>query len=81
MLRNSLEKSKHLSTRRAAILYNESECATHLSLIKHYLAEKYKINGEVTTELLLKAQMNSLYSDIKQKTYHENCIEPCAMIW
>ncbi|KAK1348514.1 hypothetical protein LUQ84_002118 [Hamiltosporidium tvaerminnensis] len=61
-LLDCLEKSKEISTRRAAILKVENNNKTHLALIKSFLKVKYRLVEE--------AQLAKLYNEIeKRKLY------------
>ncbi len=55
-LKDTLEKSKHISTRRAAILKVENDNKTHLSCINEFLKIKYNINEDINKETLEKYQ-------------------------
>ncbi|TBU12894.1 hypothetical protein CWI38_0592p0010 [Hamiltosporidium tvaerminnensis] len=65
-----LEKSKEISTRRAAILRVENNNKTHLALIKGFLKVKYRLVEEVIKKSLEEAQLAKLYNEIeKRKLY------------
>ncbi|TBU10634.1 hypothetical protein CWI38_1636p0010, partial [Hamiltosporidium tvaerminnensis] len=65
-----LEKSKEISTRRAAILKVKNNNKTHLALIKGFLKVKYRLVEEVTKKSLEEAQLAKLYNEIeKRKLY------------
>ncbi|TBU10885.1 reverse transcriptase, partial [Hamiltosporidium tvaerminnensis] len=65
-----LEKSKEISTRRAAILKVENNNKTHLALIKGFLKVKYKLAEEVTKKSLEEAQLAKLYNEIEKRKLH-----------
>ena len=76
-LRDTLEKSKNINLRRAAILKIEEENKSHLFLIKKYLMEKYKLDEKLTREDLLEGQKKALITDIKSKECHERLYRAC----
>ncbi|WUR02658.1 reverse transcriptase [Vairimorpha necatrix] len=49
---------------------------TYLSIIEGYIKEKYKLKENVTAKILIEAQTESLYSDIKIKTNHSKLFRP-----
>ncbi|TBU11007.1 hypothetical protein CWI38_1433p0030, partial [Hamiltosporidium tvaerminnensis] len=61
-LLDCLEKSKEISTRRAAILKVENNNKTHLALIKGFLKVKYRLVEE--------AQLAKLYNEIEKRKLH-----------
>ena len=70
-LNETLEASKLVSLRRAAILKVEKDCKSHLYLINGFLKAKYPLTDEkVTLKALHKMQINLLYSDINSKALH-----------
>ncbi|TBU12077.1 hypothetical protein CWI38_0909p0030, partial [Hamiltosporidium tvaerminnensis] len=69
-LLDCLEKSKEISTRRAAILKVENNNITHLSLIKGFLKVKYSLVEEVTKKSLEEAQLAKLYNEIEKRKLH-----------
>ena len=75
-LRNTLEDSKLISTRRGAILKTEEKSVTHLATICNYLRSKYAMEETVDVSGLQKAQSDSLYSEIKKKQLHEKLYRP-----
>ena len=70
-LHNTLDASKEISTRRAAILKVEYDCKTHLSVIVPYLKTKYGMKDILTKKNLEEAQTAALYGDISKKIRHE----------
>ncbi|TBU20463.1 reverse transcriptase [Hamiltosporidium tvaerminnensis] len=69
-LLDCLEKSKEISTRRAAILKVENNNKTHLALIKGFLKVNYRLVEEVIKKSLEEAQLAKLYNEIeKRKLY------------
>ncbi|TBU11605.1 hypothetical protein CWI38_1120p0010, partial [Hamiltosporidium tvaerminnensis] len=69
-LLDCLEKSKEISTRRAAILKVENNNKTHLALIKGFLKVKYRLVEEVTKKSFEEAQLGKLYNEVeKRKLY------------
>jgi hypothetical protein len=77
-LRNDLELSKDISTRRAAILKVENECKTHLSLILSFLSAKYSMGDQVTRENLQSMHIKTLKSEIKNRKTHERLFRACT---
>ncbi|TBU05220.1 structural maintenance of chromosomes protein 5, partial [Hamiltosporidium magnivora] len=69
-LLDCLEKSKEISTRRAAILKVENNNKTHLALIKGFLKVKYRWVEEVTKKSLEEAQLAKLYNEIEKRKLH-----------
>ncbi|TBU11092.1 hypothetical protein CWI38_1390p0010, partial [Hamiltosporidium tvaerminnensis] len=69
-LLDCLEKSKEISTRRAAILKVENNNKTHLALIKGFLKVKYRLVEEVTKKSLEEAQLAKLYNEIEKRKLH-----------
>ncbi|TBU11566.1 hypothetical protein CWI38_1135p0020 [Hamiltosporidium tvaerminnensis] len=69
-LLDCLEKSKEISTRRAAILKVEKDNKTHLALIKGFLKVKYRLVEEVTKKSLEEAQLAKLYNEIEKRKLH-----------
>ncbi|KAK1350444.1 hypothetical protein LUQ84_000679 [Hamiltosporidium tvaerminnensis] len=69
-LLDCLEKSKEISTRRAAILKVENNNKTHLALIKGFLKVKYRLVEEVTKKRLEEAQLAKLYNEIEKRKLH-----------
>ncbi|TBU12448.1 hypothetical protein CWI38_0753p0030, partial [Hamiltosporidium tvaerminnensis] len=69
-LLDCLEKSKEISTRRAAILKVENNNKTHLALIKGFLKLKYRLVEEVTKKILEEAQLAKLYNEIEKRKLH-----------
>ncbi|TBU06893.1 hypothetical protein CWI38_2489p0020 [Hamiltosporidium tvaerminnensis] len=69
-LLDCLEKSKEISTRRAAILNVENNNKTHLALIKGFLKVKYRLVEEVTKKSLEEAQLAKLYNEIEKRKLH-----------
>ncbi|TBU15716.1 hypothetical protein CWI38_0308p0060 [Hamiltosporidium tvaerminnensis] len=69
-LLDCLEKSKEISTRRAAILKVENNNKTHLALIKGFLKLKYRLVEEVTKKSLEEAQLAKLYNEIEKRKLH-----------
>ncbi|TBU19116.1 hypothetical protein CWI38_0219p0010, partial [Hamiltosporidium tvaerminnensis] len=69
-LLDCLEKSKEISTRRAAILKVENNNKTHLALIKGFLKVKYRLAEEVTKKSLEEAQLAKLYNEIEKRKLH-----------
>ena len=70
-LRKTLEESKNISTRRAAILKVEKDEKSHLSLIQEYLKIKYDLKEDVTQKSLAAAQNARLISEIEKKSNHQ----------
>ena len=70
-LHDALRDGGVASTRRAAILHNEQEAKSHLALIRGYLAAKYHVAAEATTQQLTEAQQNTLYGEIRKKLVHQ----------
>ncbi|TBU06349.1 hypothetical protein CWI36_0467p0020 [Hamiltosporidium magnivora] len=68
-LLDCLEKSKEISTRRAAILV-ENNYKTHLALIKGFLKVKYRLVEEITKKSLEEAQLEKLYNEIEKRKHH-----------
>ncbi|KAK1350924.1 hypothetical protein LUQ84_000199 [Hamiltosporidium tvaerminnensis] len=69
-LLDCLEKSKEISTRRAAILKVENNNKSHLALIKGFLKVKYRLVEEVTKKSLEEAQLAKLYNEIEKRKLH-----------
>ncbi|TBU13199.1 reverse transcriptase [Hamiltosporidium tvaerminnensis] len=69
-LLDCLEKSKEISTRRAAILKVENNNKIHLALIKGFLKVKYRLVEEVTKKSLEEAQLAKLYNEIEKRKLH-----------
>ncbi|TBT99465.1 hypothetical protein CWI37_1334p0010, partial [Hamiltosporidium tvaerminnensis] len=69
-LLDCLEKSKEISTRRAAILKVENNNKTHLALIKGFLKVKYRLVEEITKKSLEEAQLAKLYNEIEKRKLH-----------
>ncbi|TBU20063.1 reverse transcriptase, partial [Hamiltosporidium tvaerminnensis] len=69
-LLDCLEKSKEISTGRAAILKLENNNKTHLALIKGFLKVKYRLVEEVTKKSLEEAQLTKLYNEIEKRKLH-----------
>ncbi|KAK1349735.1 hypothetical protein LUQ84_001383 [Hamiltosporidium tvaerminnensis] len=69
-LLDCLEKSKEISTRRAATLKVENNNKTHLALIKGFLKVKYRLVEEVTKKNLEEAQLAKLYNEIEKRKLH-----------
>ncbi|TBT96513.1 hypothetical protein CWI39_3745p0010, partial [Hamiltosporidium magnivora] len=69
-LLDCLEKSKEISTRRAAILKVENNNKTYLALIKGFLKIKYRLVEEVTKKSLEEAQLAKLYNEIEKRKHH-----------
>ncbi|TBU11951.1 hypothetical protein CWI38_0965p0010, partial [Hamiltosporidium tvaerminnensis] len=69
-LLDCLEKSKEISTRRAAILMVENNNKTHLTLIKGFLKVKYRLVEEVTYKSLEEAQLTKLHNEIEKRKLH-----------
>ncbi|TBU13544.1 hypothetical protein CWI38_0400p0050 [Hamiltosporidium tvaerminnensis] len=69
-LLDSLEKSKEISIRRAAILKVENNNKTHLAQIKGFLKVKYRLVEEVTKKSLEKSQLTKLYNEIEKRKLH-----------
>ncbi|TBU10606.1 hypothetical protein CWI38_1652p0010 [Hamiltosporidium tvaerminnensis] len=69
-LLDCLEKSKEISTRRAAILKVENNNKSHLALIKGFLKVKYRLVEEVTKKSLDEAQLAKLYNEIEKRKLH-----------
>ncbi|KAM0681074.1 hypothetical protein GINT2_000859 [Glugoides intestinalis] len=76
-LNKSLEGSRNVSLRRAAILKVEKNNSTHLALINGYLIAKYKLKESLNTKILCEAQIKSLLVDIKEKECHERLFRVC----
>ena len=76
-LNKSLERSRNVSLRRAAILKIEKDNSTHLALIKSYLITKYKLDESATPKSLCEAQHKSLFVDIKEKQCHGRLYRVC----
>ena len=56
-LNKSLEKSRNVSLRQAAILKVGKNSSTHLALINRYLKSKYKLNeSDINAKILCEAQ-------------------------
>ena len=68
---NTLNESKNISLRRAAILKVMIDENSPTALIVPYLKIRYNIIGDITLEILEIAQKEYLYSEIKNKTRHE----------
>ncbi|TBU11702.1 hypothetical protein CWI38_1075p0020 [Hamiltosporidium tvaerminnensis] len=66
-LLDCLEKSKEISTRRAAILKVENNNKTHLALIKGFLKVKYRLVEKVIKKSLKEAQLAKLYNEIEKR--------------
>ncbi|KAK1347437.1 hypothetical protein LUQ84_003201 [Hamiltosporidium tvaerminnensis] len=69
-LLDCLEKSKEISTRRAAILKVENNNKSYLALIKSFLKVKYRLLEEVTKKSLEEAQLAKLYNEIEKRKLH-----------
>ncbi|KAK1351059.1 hypothetical protein LUQ84_000332 [Hamiltosporidium tvaerminnensis] len=69
-LLDRLEKSKEISTRRAAILKVENNNKTNLALIKGFFKVKYRLVEEVTKKSLEEAQLAKLYNEIEKRKLH-----------
>ncbi|KAK1349054.1 hypothetical protein LUQ84_001735 [Hamiltosporidium tvaerminnensis] len=69
-LLDCLEKSKEISTRRAAITKVENNNKTHLALINGFLKVKYRLIEEVTKKSLEEAQLAKLYNEIEKRKLH-----------
>lgn len=67
---NSLNESRNSSLRRAAILKVEEDTQSHLSQIESYLKIKYGFEGIVSPKMLVVAQQDMLYNEIKKRTNH-----------
>jgi hypothetical protein len=76
-LNKTLERSRNVSLRRAAILKVEKDNSTHLALIDGYLQAKYKVNEPLTSKTLCEAQIKTLIADIKEKQCHERLFRVC----
>ncbi|KAL6120599.1 hypothetical protein NUSPORA_02645 [Nucleospora cyclopteri] len=77
-LRMQLEKNRHTSIIRAAILSVGKKIWTHLALIVPYLSNKYNINQQdLEITKLINAQKTNLYNNIKQKILHSKLYK-CA---
>ena len=70
-LLKSLEASKEVSLRRAAILKTLQDENASLAIIDIFLKEKYSIQGAIDKVVLLKAQKDLLYSNIENKPIHK----------
>ena len=79
-LLDCLEKSKEISTRRAAILKVENNNKTHLALIKGFLKVKYRLVEEVTKKSLEEAQLAKLYNEIDKQNFTKSYIMQVKMI-
>ncbi|EQB59819.1 hypothetical protein NAPIS_ORF02647 [Vairimorpha apis BRL 01] len=69
-MHQSLYGSSNRSLRRAAILKVEEEISSHLSLIVGYLKVRYCLEGTISSKMLVEAQLNKLYNEIKTRTNH-----------
>ena len=76
-LNKTLERSRNVSLRRAAILKVEKDNSAHLALIDGYLQAKYKVNESLTSKTLCEAQIKTLIADTKEKQCHERLFRVC----
>ncbi|MGL5900930.1 MAG: hypothetical protein ACRCZW_14940 [Lactobacillaceae bacterium] len=67
---NSLNESRNSSLRRAAILKVEEDTQPRLSQISGYLKIKYGFEGIVCPKMLVVAQQEMQYNEIKKRKYH-----------
>jgi hypothetical protein len=67
----ALENSRHVSLRRAAILKVMQREKLSVALIVPYLQNRYKIETEITMDMLIEAQKKSLYNEINKKSNHK----------
>ena len=70
-LKGNLERSKSVSTRRAAILKVEKESMSHMAVIEDFIKCKYNLKENITPKSLLEAQKLSLFNEIGKKTNHQ----------
>jgi hypothetical protein len=70
-----LEKSKNSSLRRAAILKVMEDEKAPISLIAEYLKIRYKIEGEMNSEILETVQKSIYTARLKIKLAMKSCIE------
>nr|XP_013180905.1 unnamed protein product [Papilio xuthus] len=64
-------KTSLVIRRRAAILKVQGEERTHFWLIQKYCEDKYKTVSKLNVPVLLSAQKQFLYNNIKTKTFHQ----------
>lgn len=70
-LLSKLQETEKISTKRAAILEVERKSNSQLVNIKYYLKRKYKLEDGFNNKELEKAQIEYLYNQIKNKTFHQ----------
>jgi hypothetical protein len=79
-LRETLERTKNVSTRRAAILKVEQNSSSHISATENYIKGKYNLNEKPTQKSLIEAQKKLLFKEIGKKTNHHKLFNMKANI-